>query len=89
MLRGVAGRSQNLHKVAAFGARPRFPLPSTVRFGFIAALHVLGRPRQSLVRPQIEQGPVSLDRSTADLTTAGISPAAAALGLLNLLLIGP
>jgi ABC-type tungstate transport system substrate-binding protein len=89
MLRGVAGRSQNRHKAAAFGAVPRFLLPSAARFGFNRRVARVGLAKASLVRPHIEQGPVSLDRSIADLTTAGMIPAAAALGLLNLLLIGP
>ena len=41
------------------------------------------------LRPEERAGPVSIDRSTAALQTAGISPDAAALGLLALLLIGP
>jgi hypothetical protein len=87
MLRGVAGQPQNPHKAAAFDAVPRFPLPSGTRFGFIGALHVSGWPRQALCAHN-RAGPVSFDRSTAR-TPAGTIPAAAALGLLNLLLIGP
>jgi hypothetical protein len=51
MLRGVAGRSQNLHKAAAFGAVPRFPLPSAARFGFIGGVARVGLAKASLVRP--------------------------------------
>jgi hypothetical protein len=50
-------------------------------------LHVSGPCQASLVRPQIEQKTVSLDRSSA-MPIADF-PATDALGLLKLLLIGP
>jgi hypothetical protein len=76
------------HAVASVDGGIHFFLPSAARFGLVARImcQACGVKRCAQAN---RAGPVSIDRSIAALDTAGIIPAAAALGLLNLLLMGP